>query len=353
MKKGITRTTTVLLIVAIIVIAGVVGLVYYLTLPAPAPSTYKLALMVGGDETDMGFSYIAIQGAYRIRDKYGWEIDISRLVSFADQDRVASDYAVAGYDVVFAVGGQFISTTYFGVAAQYNDTYFVQVPGLDPQFQLPPPNVVGLHPAFQTVGHYLAGVLAGKMTETNAVAAIFGEWYPYLSMEFYAFKAGVESVNPEAKVYARVAGTWGDASIGYQLASALIETKDVDIIVQVADTTGRGVIAACQDFGIMVIGTVADQAVLAPEVTLTSVGMDTPLFMEMVVQRIMNETFEEELGGTAADVNIGGFLYPFHEFEDVVPQSVKDLLTQTADDIENGVIVVPRTVTDARPPDPD
>jgi len=311
---------------------------------------YKMALMVGGDETDAGFSFMAIQGAYRIRDKYGWEIDISRLVSFADQERVASDYASRGYDLVFAVGGQFISTTYFGVVKQYNDTYFAQVPGLE--FPRPPPNVVGLHPAFQTVGHYLAGVLAGKMTKTNAVAAIFGEWYPYLSMEFYAFKAGVESVNTQAKVYARVAGTWGDASIGYQIASALIKTKNVDIIVQVADTTGRGVIAACQQFNTMVIGTVADQAVLAPNVTLTSIGMDTPLFMEMVVQSVMNGTFKQKLGGTVADVNIGGFLYPFHEFEKVVPQSVKDLLKKTSDDINKGVITVPRKVTEKPPPDP-
>lgn len=317
---------------------------------APSPREYKMALMVGGDETDVGFSYMAIQGAERIRDKYGWEIDISRLVSFPDQARVTSDYAERGYDVVFAVGGQFIPTIYFEVPTQYNDTYFVQVPGLE--FPAPPPNVVGLHPAFQTVGHYLAGVLAGEMTETNSVAQIFGEWYPYLSMEFYAFKAGVESVNPDAKVYVRVAGTWMDASIGYQIASALIQAKDVDIIVQIADTTGRGIIAACQDFNITVIGTVADQAVLAPEVTLTSIGMDTPLFMETVIQHIMNGTFEEELGGTAADINIGDFLYPFHQFEDVVPQSLKDLLTQTASDIENGVIVVPRTVTDEPPPDP-
>jgi len=337
-----------IILIAVIVIAGVWFI--YIPTTAPPAKEYKLALMVGGDETDMGFSYMAIQGAYRIRDKYDWEIDISRLVSFADQARVASDYADRGYDIVFAVGGQFIPTIYFEVAPQYNDTYFAQVPGLETP--APPPNVVGLHPAFQTIGHYLAGVLAGEMTETNAVASIFGMWYPYLSMEFYAFKAGVESVNPDAKVYVRVAGTWMDASIGYQIASALIETKNVDIIVQIADTTGRGIIAACQDLGKMVIGTVADQAVLAPEVTLTSIGMDTPLFMEIVVQHIINGTFTEELGGTAADISIGDYLYPFHRFENVVPQSVKDLLAETAEDIENGVIEVPRIVTAEPPPDP-
>jgi len=310
---------------------------------------YKLALMVGGDETDLGFSYMAIQGAYRIRDKYGWGIDISRLVSFADQARVASDYATRGYDLVFAVGGQFISTIYFQVPKQFNSTFFAQVPGIE--FPKPPFNVVALHPAFQVTGHYLAGVLAGKMTQTNAVAWVCGEWYPYISMEFWAFKAGVESVNTNAKVYARVAGTWGDASVGYQIAKALITTKNVDIIVQVADLTGRGVIAACQAYGVKVIGSVADQVAIAPNVTLTSIMMDTPLFMEMVVQRIMNGTFLGKMGGTTVDVNLG-YLAPFHEFDKVVPQNVKDLLKTTEEKINRGAIVVPRTVTDKAPPDP-
>jgi len=317
--------------------------------PIPPPRKYKMALMVGGDETDLGFSYMAIQGAYRIRDKYGWEIDISRLVSFADQARVASDYAARGYDLVFAVGGQFIPTIYFEVPKQYDNTYFAQVPGLEAP--PPPPNVVALHPAFQIVGHYLGGVLAGKMTKTNAVAWVCGEWYPYIAMEFWAFKAGVESVNPNAKVYARVAGTWGDASLGFQIAKALIETKNVDIIVHVADLTGRGIIAACQAYGIKVMGSVADQVAIAPNVTLTSIMMDTPLFMEMVAQTIVNGTFKEKMGGKAIDVNLG-YLAPFHEFEKIVPQAVKDLLTKTEEDIKKGVIVVPRTVTDKPPPDP-
>jgi basic membrane protein A len=170
-------------------------------------------------------------------------------------------------------------------------------------------------------------------------------------MEFWAFKAGVESVNPNAKVYARVAGSWGDASLGYQIAKSLIQTKHVDIIVQIADLTGRGVIRAAQEFGIMVIGTCGDQSVLGPEATLTSIMMDTPGFMEMIVQSIMDGTFKDRFGGKLADVDLSS-LAPFHNFEQAVPQEVKDLLKQTDDAIKNGTIVVPRTVTEAPPRDP-
>ncbi|MHA2313652.1 MAG: BMP family lipoprotein [Candidatus Thorarchaeota archaeon] len=322
-------------IIGVIITAGAVGVFLFFTAgPPPEEPTYKAAIVMGGDETDLGFSYMAIQGAYRLRDKYGWEIDISRQVQFADQSRVVSDYAASGYDVIFCVGGQFIPTTYFEVATQYNDTFFVQIPGLN-EYVPAPDNLVGLHPSFQTVGHYLAG-----------------EWYEYLSMEFYAFKAGVESVNTGADVLCRVAGTWGDAAIGYQITESLIQTKDADIIVQIADTTGRGVISACQDNNVTVIGTVGDQATLAPNVTMTSIGMDTPYLMEMVAQHMINGTFLSDLGGTSWELPIGNYLYPFHQFEDIIPQSVKDLLAQVEQDIADGTIVVPRTVTEDPPADP-
>jgi len=313
---------------------------------------YKAALMVGGDETDLGFSWVAIQGMNVLEDTYGWDTSISRQVAYPDQHKVASDYGDAGYDVVFCVGGQFIETTYFDVAFNYPDTLFVQIPGLN-EYVPPPDNVVGLHPSFQTEGHYLAGVLAGLMTETNRLGVVFGEWYEYLSMEFYAFKAGVESVNDGALVYCRVAGTWGDAAIGQQITESLIETKNVDIVVQVADTTGRGVISACIAADIAVIGTVADQYSLAPLNTMTSIGMDTQLLMEIVAQRIENGTAMSVLGGISWEIPIGNYLYPYHNYNDTIPQSVKDQVDEVKAGIADGSIEVPRTVTDDPPEDPE
>jgi len=303
---------------------------------------YKAALMIGGDETDLGFSWVAIQGMYALEAKYNWSISISRQVAYPDQYTVASAYGAAGYDVVFMVGGQFIETSYFsGVAELYNETLFVQIPGLNPWAPVPD-NVVGLHPAFQTEGHYLAGVLAGLMTETNNLGVIFGEWYEYLSMEFYAFKAGVESVNDVACVFGRVAGDWGDAALGKQITKSLIQTKNIDIVVQVADTTGRGVIAAAIEAGIAVIGTVADQNSLAPLNTMTSIGMNTTLMMDLVAWEVENGTGISVLGGTSWELPIGNYLHPYHSYDTIIPQSVKDQVDNAKAGIANGSITVPQ-----------
>ena len=318
--------------------------------PTLSISHKKAALMIGGDETDLGFSWVAIQGMYELRDKYNWSISISRKVAFPDQYKVANDYGAAGYDVVFMVGGQFIETSYFsGLPDKYNQTVWVQIPGLNFSHK---ENLVGLHPNFQTEGHYLAGVLSGLMTETDNVGVVFGEWYEYLSMEFYAFKAGFESVNSDGCVHGIVAGTWSDAALGKQITKALIESKNVDIVVQVADTTGRGVIAACVEAGIAVIGTVGDQYSLAPLNTMTSIGMNTSIVMDYVVSNLENGTPWNLYYASLNMTEVGGFLFPYHHYDTIIPQSVKDAVNDAIDDIADGTIVVPRTyVEDSTGPD--
>ena len=310
---------------------------------------YKAALMIGGDETDLGFSWVAIQGMYDLRDKYNWSISISRQVAFTDQYDVANNYGAAGYDVVFMVGGQFIETSYFsGLPDKWNETVWVQIPGLNFSHK---ENLVGLHPNFQTEGHYLAGVLSGLMTETDNIGVIFGEWYEYLSMEFYAFKAGVESVNSVACVHGRVAGTWGDAALGKQITKALIEAKNVDIVVQVADTTGRGVIAAAIEAGIAIIGTVGDQYSLAPLNTMTSIGMNTSIVMDYVVSNIEDGTEYNLYYASLNMTEVGGFLFPYHHYDSIIPQSVKDQVDNAKAGIANGTIKVPEIWNDDAGPE--
>jgi len=312
---------------------------------------YKAALMVGGDETDLGFSYTAILAMEAIETIYtNWTVSISKRVEYWNQVNVLKAYGDDDYDVVFLVGGQFgydIMAT--NVTQDYLDTLFVLVPGWGYSDKA---NVVGLGPAFQTEGMYLAGVLSGLMTETDRLAVVFGDWFDYLAMEFYAFKAGVKSVNNDTCVYARSAGAWDDAAAGKQITSALIDTHNVDIVVQVADLTGRGVISACIEAGITVIGSVGDQWTLAPFNTMTSIGMNTQAFFEVIIKSAENGTAWDDFSYTSLDMMIGNYLHPYHNYNDTIPQSVKDQVDLVEAGIANGSIVVPQVATDDPPDDP-
>lgn len=321
---------------------------------------YSMALVLGGDETDLGFNYVAIQAANYIAQTYGWSVSISRDVSYSNQYTVITSLAQSGhYDLVWLVGNQFIGTTEAVANASYKaglNTLFAQTPSY---YQSLTPNIVLLDQSFQVTGYYEAGVLAANMTKTGAVGMIIGQWYQSQSMEFYAFEAGVNATNSSVKTYCRVAGTWSDASLGLQIAKTLIQTQHTDIIAQIADATGRGAFTAAQlynatlngkQYPVSIIGTVADQATLAPNNVMTSVLMNMTAFIDPVVNHIMAGTWSQ-IGGTDMFLNLGS-LAPYHVYDTIIPDSVKAQVTAVVQEINDGTIVVGQEVTQNPPPDP-
>jgi len=193
-------------------------------------------------------------------------------------------------------------------------------------------------------------VLSGKMTKTNAVGVVIGQWFAALSYEFYAYRAGVNSANPTAQVYLTVPGTWSDATIGYQDATTMINTDHVDVLVPIADTTGLGVIAAATATNTTLIGTVLDQVELSPQNMMTSVLLNMTAFIQPVIQHVMNGTWSQ-IGGKVQDLNLG-YLGPFHAYDTIIPTAVKQLLNQTAAGIANGTVKVPFNNTQSPPTTP-
>jgi hypothetical protein len=143
--------------------------------------SYKLALVIGGDETDVGLNANGVAVAQWIQSTYGWNVSISRDVAYSDQSRVITTYAQEGYNVVWTDGNQFIGTTE-QIASQFPNVLFIMSPTYDSDNISS--NVVAVGAGYQATGYYLAGVLAGKMTQTNATGVIIGQWFAALSFEF-------------------------------------------------------------------------------------------------------------------------------------------------------------------------
>lgn len=343
-KNAVSRTVAAVVIAVILIIAVVAAIGLSLNNGNNAPSAkIKLALLVGGDTTDDGLNDQGVQIAQWIGTTYGWTVSISQDVAYSSQGAVMTSYAQEGYNVIWADGNQFIGTTE-GIAAQFPNVTFIMTPTYYGDNITN--NVVALGAQNQATGYYLAGVLAGEMTKTNATGMILGQWTAEQSFEFYAYQAGVKSVNPDAKVYLTVPGTWSDPSIGYADAQTMITTDHVDILVPIADTTGLGVISAATQYQVALIGTVLDQVQLNPVYMMTSVLLNMTAFIQPVVEHIANGTVSQ-IGGQIQALQLGS-LGPFHNWDSKIPASVKTLLNETAQGIANGTIQVPITYT----PDP-
>lgn len=116
---------------------------------------------------------------------------------------------------------------------------------------------------------YLTGLIAGKMTTTNAVGFIGGMENNVISRFEYGYKAGVRDANKDVDVKVQYAGTFGDAAKGKSLANQMYG-NNVDIILSAAGGTGLGAIEAAKEKGKYAIGVDRDQSNLAPESILTS-----------------------------------------------------------------------------------
>ncbi|MFZ1401452.1 MAG: BMP family ABC transporter substrate-binding protein, partial [Candidatus Promineifilaceae bacterium] len=138
-----------------------------------------------GEIDDKSFNQSAWEGVQRAADELGAQVDYIETSDAKDYGANIALFADAGYDVIVTVGFALGEAT-LEAAATYPDIDFI---GVD-QFQGEAvANVTGLMFNEDKAG-FLAGALAGMLTETNTIAAVLGT---DLVPPVVAFKEGYEA----------------------------------------------------------------------------------------------------------------------------------------------------------------
>ncbi len=189
---------------------------------------------------------------------------------------------------------------------------------------------------------YLAGIIAGSMTETNKLGAVAAFTFPNVNGPVNAFYDGARSVNPDIEMTVTYIESWFDPVKGKEAATAMIATG-VDVIY----AERFGPFEAAQEGGILAFGHFLDQHSLAPDVVVAS-----PMALwDPNIRNIIEKWYDYTVNGVEHDAPMdriifsfldgGSQLSPLHAFEDVVPQDVQDLVAETNDAILAGEIVIP------------
>jgi basic membrane protein A len=113
-----------------------------------------------------------------------------------------------------------------------------------------------------------------------------------------AFALGVESVNPDAKIYVKVTNSWFDPTLEKQAAEALLD-MGCDVIAQHADTTAPQM--AAQARGVWGVGYNSDMTKDAPQAHLTAPIWNWGVYYTQAVKAAMDGTWkcENYYGGLA------------------------------------------------------
>ncbi len=310
--------------------------------------------MVAAMATDVGglgdksFNDGAFGGLKLAEEKLGTEARVVQSKQQTDYVPNLSGLAEDGSDLVFAVG--FLMDQAVNEAAKNNpDTLFA---GIDIWAgHSSPENFMGIVFNEHEAG-YLAGIVAGLMTkeyassckklnDDNVIGVVLGMFVPPVEKYEVGFIYGAKSVNPDITVLSATAGDFTDQAKGKELALAMIE-QGADIIFHAAGLTGLGAINACKEEGVLAIGVDVDQNATAPDTVLTSAEKKIVQATYLAVESAVNGTFE---GGTRIfGINEDAVgISPFHSFDSVVPQAVKDAVENAIADMKAGKVKIPTT----------
>jgi simple sugar transport system substrate-binding protein len=179
----------------------------------------------------------------------------------ADAERVIRDLAREGHTIIFTPSFGYMEPT-LKVAQEFPDVKFESITGYKTA-----PNVAVANARYYE-GRYLAGVAAGRMTQSNLAGYVAGFPIPEVLQGINAFTLGLRSVNPRAQVKVVWLNTWFDPTKERDAAMALFN-QNVDVIA--FHTGSTAVMAAAQERGKMAVAYHSDMRKVAPDAQIIAV----------------------------------------------------------------------------------
>jgi basic membrane protein A len=172
---------------------------------------------------------------------------------------------------------------------------------------------------------YLAGMLAGGLSESNVIGAVGGFPVPEVNRIVNAFIAGAQEANPDVEVKVTFLNSWFDPAAAKEAALAQVGAG-ADVLF----AERFGVIEAAQENDLVAIGNMSDQESLAPENVATSVTWNMAPTVKYVIDQVMADSYTAQDLKDFSMVGKGGAaLAPINV--DVVGGIPDDLAAQVAE----------------------
>ncbi|MFC1925914.1 BMP family ABC transporter substrate-binding protein [Chloroflexota bacterium] len=282
----------------------------------------KAAFVYVGPSDDMGWSYAHDQGRLYLQDELGVKTDFTGPVAEGPEAmEVIRGYAEDGYDIIFTTSYGYMETV-LTLAPDYPDVIFEQCTGDKTAVN------VGEYDGRGYQGWYLAGIVAGSMTENNLLGYIAPYPIPEVIRNMNAFALGAQSVNPDVKVHPVWIFAWVDPDAERGAANQLVNLG-VDVIARESDSTEADKVA--QENGIYVVGYNAYQPEAAPDALLTAPVWNWGILYRYIVQKLIDGDWEN----TPVWWGLKEGILEMAPIADFVPADVKTLVDNKKQEIIN------------------
>jgi basic membrane protein A len=287
-----------------------------------------------GGENDRSFNEYTLKGAREAAEELG--LDFAYVVSEAatDYERNIENFISEGYNMVITVG--FLMGDATAAAAKAHPDVHFAIIDYEYEDYSELPNVTSLMFAEDEVG-YLAGVLAGCMTESNVIGSVSGMEIPPVQKFVTGFQSGAASVNPDVETLNVYIPDFNDPATGKQAGQEQI-ANGADVIFGVGGNTGNGGLLAASEEGLMAIGVDVDQYFTYPEVQaslISSAAKNMDVAAGQAVRDFAAGNLEAGVRtGTVANGGVG--LAPYHDWDSQIPQECKDAVAAAQEGLASG-----------------
>ena len=224
----------------------------------------KIGFVYVAPLTDAGWVRQHDEGRKAVEAALGDRVKTSFVENVAegpDAERVIRDLAATGHKLIFTPSFGYMEPT-LKVAKDFPDVKFESITGYKTA-----PNVAAANARYYE-GRYLAGIAAGRMTQTDTAGYVAGFPIPEVLQGINAFTLGMRSVNPKAVVKVVWLNAWFDPPRERDAAMTLFNQK-VDVIA--FHTGSNAVMVAAQERGKMAIAYHSDMRRVAPDAQLVAV----------------------------------------------------------------------------------
>lgn len=294
----------------------------------------SLICIVSESSQGAPFSQQTWKGFEKVSETYGTQIKFVEALEASEYETQLRSMAEVGAKVIFSMFDA-VNLVAAEIAPEYPDVQFVLI-DCNETFDIPNVTCIVVdswEPSF------VAGVVAAMTTKTGKVGWVGSLDIGVITRFYEGYAAGVDYANQTYGLKVEVAQTYvGSAEDTVKAAEAtkILISNGADIVYQVANEAGLGVIQACSDAGIKCIGVDSWQG-----------GIDPCVFWSALVaiEDGVFDTYTAYLDGTLQSGSISYGIangFPIYAEEDYnnLPDEVKKAVDTVMSGVADGTLDV-------------